>query len=75
MTTAQPPNKRNAPVKAHDKSDLISLGVISLKHSFGFVPNGIINAICWKSAHALLPYKEPSRTSIQQIPRVKQMLR
>lgn len=46
VTTAIPPNKRSAPVKAHERLVVMSFGVISLWHCAGFVPKGMTKAIC-----------------------------
>jgi hypothetical protein len=44
-TTIQPPKRSNAPVKAHDTSVYMSLGVMALWHCSGLTPRGMIKAI------------------------------
>jgi hypothetical protein len=44
MTTANPPNRRKAPLMAQEPLDFMSLGVIWLKHCSGLVAKGMINA-------------------------------
>jgi hypothetical protein len=49
MTIAHPPNNKKAPLMAQEPLDFMSLGVISLKHCAGLVPNGIMKASCHRN--------------------------